>query len=245
MRLYGLIGKTLSHSFSKGYFAKKFATEGIADCAYESFELSNIDEFPRLISSHPELCGLNVTIPYKEAVLPFLDEQSEDVEAIGACNCIKVQGGKLIGYNTDAYGFKTSIKPHLKSHHQQALVFGSGGASKAIQYVLKELGIRFKVVSRKPLPNELPYEAIDKEVLKAHTLLVNTTPLGMYPNIDSCPLIPYKHLTSAHFLYDAVYNPVKTLFLEKGERQGAQICNGYQMLIEQAEESWRIWNAMD
>lgn len=245
MKLYGLIGKTLSHSFSKVYFTEKFAAEGLADCAYESFELASIADLPALLASHPELCGLNVTIPYKELILPYLDSQTDVVKAIGACNCIKILNGELAGYNTDAAGFRASIESKLDNHHRQALVFGSGGASKAIQYVLEQLEVSYKVVSRNSLSNEFSYDAIDGEVLAAHTLLINTTPLGMYPNIDSCPNIPYEHLTSAHFLYDVVYNPVKTLFLKRGEARGAQIYNGHQMLIEQAEESWRIWNAID
>ncbi|MCW3074870.1 MAG: shikimate dehydrogenase [Flaviaesturariibacter sp.] len=244
MRLYGLIGKSLSHSFSKSYFSKKFAAEGITDCVYESFELANIADFSQLIQSHPELCGLNVTIPYKEMVMPYLDEISPEVEKIGACNCIKIDNGKLIGYNTDAAGFRASIKPQLKTNHQYALVFGSGGASKAICFALQELGIEYRVVSRKKVAGQLGYEDIDDVVLEKYHLLINTTPLGMYPNVDDDPPIPYEELSPQHFLYDVIYNPEKTRFLQRGEAQGAQICNGQGMLVLQAEESWGIWNGL-
>lgn len=242
MKLYGLIGKPLTHSFSKGYFSQKFAEEGIVDCRYENFELPHINELPRLLQSHPQLCGLNVTIPYKEMVLPFLDQKNEIVETIGACNCIKIEAGKWVGFNTDVAGFKNSIAPQLKPHHKKALVFGSGGASKAVEYALGELGIECTIVSRKDSENSLGYEAIDDSILKENKLLINTTPLGMYPNVDDDPPIPYEYLTPDHFLYDVIYNPVMTRFLAKGEERGAQICNGHQMLLLQAEESWRIWN---
>jgi shikimate dehydrogenase len=242
MRLYGLIGKSLSHSFSKGYFSKKFVAEGITDCAYENFELPDIGQLPKLLSSHPYLCGLNVTIPYKEAVLPFLDEESEEVKAIDACNCIKIIAGRLVGYNTDASGFKEAIAPQLAPHHKQALVFGSGGASKAICFALENLGIAYRTVSRKAGKGQFRYEDIDDVVLETFKLLINTTPLGMYPDIDNDPPIPYEFLSPDHFLYDVIYNPEKTSFLKKGEAQGAQICNGDGMLVRQAEESWRIWS---
>lgn len=242
MKLYGLIGKSLTHSFSKGYFAEKFAAKGISDCAYESFELPNVEALQGLLETHPELYGLNVTIPYKELVLPFLHEQTDVVKAIGACNCIKIENGKLTGYNTDAPGFKATLEPRLQPQHNHALVFGSGGASKAIQFVLEELGIAYKVVSRKEVEGQLGYEDVDDVVLEKHKLLINTTPLGMYPNVDNDPPIPYEYLTAEHFLYDVIYNPAETRFLRKGRERGAATCNGHEMLINQAEESWRIWN---
>lgn len=243
MKRYGLIGRTLKHSFSKTYFTKKFEDEGRTDCVYENFELNSIAGFSSLFSTHPDIMGLNITLPYKEEVVQFLSEKNEIVEAIGACNCIKVKGSNLVGYNTDAIGFYNSLKPQLKPHHQQALILGTGGASKAIRYVLEQLGIEIRFVSRSKQEGQLRYEDIDRDIIAACHLLVNTTPLGMYPNVDDAPALPYEFLTSKHFLFDLTYNPAKTKFLAEGEKQGAQICNGYQMLIEQAEESWRIWSS--
>ena len=242
MRRFGLIGKTLKHSFSKTYFTEKFRDEGIQNCLYESFELSSIDEFPGLVSRYPDLEGLNVTIPYKEAVLPFLDERNEVVQAIEACNCIKISRGKLLGFNTDVAGFRNSLQPRLKPHHKKALILGSGGAAKAVKYALQQLAVECLVVSRRKEAGDLGYEDVDDEVLNDYTLLINTTPLGMYPNTNDDPPIRYEYVTSRHFLFDLIYNPAKTRFLERGEKQGAQIANGYEMLLLQAEESWRIWN---
>lgn len=242
MRRYGLLGRTLSYSFSKGYFAKKFADEGITDASYENFELPSIQGFPQLLSSFSDLKGLNVTIPYKEEVLPFLAEQDESVKAIGACNCIKLDNGRLTGYNTDAAGFQNSVKPQLKPHHKKALVLGTGGASKAVCHALEKLGIAYRLVSRQPANNRLGYEDINEGILSEHHLIINTTPVGTFPNVDEALPLPYRLLTPGHFLFDLVYNPAKTMFLSEGERRGAQIANGYQMLVGQAEESWRIWN---
>jgi shikimate dehydrogenase len=242
MKRYGLIGRTLKHSFSQTYFAKKFAEAGIADCMYQNFELNIIDEFPLLFQQYPDLKGLNVTIPYKEEVVPYLTSVNEVVEEIGACNCIKVDGDVLAGYNTDVVGFRHSIEPKLKTHHQNALILGTGGAAKAIEYVLRQLGIRYYAVSRTKTATVLGYEDLTEELLADHPLIINTTPLGMYPHVETSPDIPYQFITPAHFLYDIVYNPEKTVFLQKGEKRGAQICNGYEMLIGQAEESWRIWS---
>jgi shikimate dehydrogenase len=242
MRRFGLIGKTLKHSFSKNYFAQKFTREGIRDCSYENFELPSIDQFPELIAEGRDLSGLNITIPYKEEVLQFLDKKTDAVNAVGACNCIKIINGELHGYNTDAVAFEDTLKKELKPHHQCALILGSGGASKAIQYALKKLGIDFLVVSRHKKTNQLGYEDLSEEVIRGHQVLVNTTPLGMYPSIDNDPPIPYTALTHRHLLYDLIYNPPKTKFLAQGEQQGAQIINGYEMLVMQAEESWKIWN---
>lgn len=242
MKRYGLIGRTLKHSFSKTYFTQKFADSGIDDCVYENFELSTIDEFSLLFSAHPDLKGLNVTIPYKEEVLPFLHVKTEVVEETGACNCIKIEGERLTGYNTDVVGFRNSLEKRLQPHHTQALVLGTGGAAKAIQYVLQSLGIDYRLVSRSKGEGMFGYEEITEAVLAACSLIINTTPLGMYPNFDEAPPIPYQFVTPTHFLFDIIYNPETTKFLEEGKKRGAQICNGYEMLIGQAEESWRIWN---
>jgi shikimate dehydrogenase len=243
MKRFGLIGKTLKHSFSKTYFAKKFAEEGIKDCSYENFELSSIEEFPKLILENPELKGLNVTIPYKEEVIQFLNFKNEIVEGVGACNCIKITNGELHGYNTDVIAFKDSLQKLLQPFHKCALVLGTGGASKAVQYALKELGIDYLLVSRNKKENQLGYEDIGNDAIEGHQIIINTTPLGMYPNIDQDPPIPYQYLTPQHLLYDLTYNPPKTKFLTQGEAKGAQIINGYEMLLAQAEESWRIWNS--
>jgi shikimate dehydrogenase len=242
MRRFGLIGKTLKHSFSKTWFTKKFAEEGIADCSYDNFELPSIGQFPELIETHPDLKGINITIPYKEEVLQYLDQSHDTVKEIGACNCIKITKGLLTGYNTDAIAFANSLRSKLKSHHECALVLGSGGASKAVQYALKDLGIDFLVVSRNKKTNQLGYEDVGNDVMEGHQVIINTTPLGMYPNVDDDPPIPYEMLTSRHLLFDLVYNPPKSKFLQQGEKQGAEIVNGYEMLVGQAEESWRIWN---
>lgn len=243
MRRYGLIGYPLSHSFSQKYFTEKFQREHIAGCQYENFPIADIGEFPALIQQHPDLCGLNVTIPYKEKVIPFLSAQSEVVQAIGACNCIRIENGLLTGHNTDVVGFEKSLLPKLQPHHKKALVLGTGGAAKAVHYVLKKLGIEFIEVSRTPSGSKkISYEQVTEAVIKEHQLIINTSPLGMYPKVDECPPLPYHALTSQHYLFDLVYNPAKTLFLQKGEERGAAIENGADMLIIQAEESWNIWN---
>lgn len=242
MKRFGLIGKTLKHSFSKNYFTQKFKNQNSNDCRYDNFELQSIEEFSPLLNNNPNLQGLNITIPYKEEIISFLDEMDETVKKIKACNCIKVSGGKLFGFNTDVAGFTKSLQPELQPHHKKALILGSGGSSKAVQYALKEIGIEYTVVSRRKKNDEIGYEDIDDAILSQYTLLINTTPVGMFPNINNDPPIPYEYLTSKHFLFDLIYNPAKTKFLEKGEKQGAQIANGHEMLILQAEESWRIWN---
>lgn len=243
MKLYGLLGKTLKHSFSKGYFTEKFAREHRADCRYENFELHTIDLLPQLIEQNPDFCGLNVTIPYKEEVIPYLQEANDVVQKIKACNTIKISNGKLSGFNTDVAGFKISLEKGLKPYHRQALVLGTGGASKAVRYALELLGIKPTLVSRTKTDSTIAYSDLNEEVLSEHLLVVNTSPLGMFPNISEAPPIPYQFLTSRHYLFDLVYNPEKTLFLQKGEEQGAAIANGHQMLIIQAEESWKIWNS--
>lgn len=243
MRQFGLIGFPLSHSFSKKYFSEKFVREQRSDCAYELFPLAAIEELPALLAAHPQLEGLNVTIPYKKQVLPFLHTRAFP-EGLEACNCIRIQNGQLTGYNTDAIGFEKSLLPLLQSHHRAALVLGNGGAAEAVIFVLKKLGLRVEVVSRQ-LHNRstLTYPDITADTLAECHVIVNTTPLGMYPHTDTCPAIPYAALGPQHLLYDLVYNPAQTLFLQKGAEQGAVVKNGLEMLELQAEASWEIWNA--
>lgn len=242
MQQFGLIGKPLTHSFSKKYFTEKFKKENRADCAYELFPLESIEELPSLLEKNPELKGLNVTIPYKEKVFPFLTANSIP-GGVGACNCIKIVNGELKGFNTDIIGFEKTLFPLLLPTHKAALVFGNGGAAKAVVYVLQKLGINYQLVGRtKTKEVGLTYNDITEEMIKRHLLLINTTPLGMYPNIETCPAIPYNAIGVGHLLYDLVYNPAETLFLKNGAMQGAVVKNGEQMLIAQAEESWRIWN---
>jgi shikimate dehydrogenase len=241
MRKFGLIGYPLTHSFSERYFTEKFIREGIRDCSYTAWPIAAISGLPGLLAD-PELCGLNVTIPYKEQVLPYLDLPGEVVRAIGACNCVRVVGGKTEGHNTDVIGFGQSFVKKLQPHHTQALVLGTGGAAKAVGYVLEKLGIGYRYVSRKAGSENLSYADVDGALLQSHTILINTTPMGMYPRTDECPPLPYETLTARHYLFDLVYNPERTLFLRKGEERGAAVENGYEMLILQAEESWRIWN---
>ena len=241
----GLIGKTLSHSFSKSYFENKFEEEKLANHSYELFELNSIEEFPELLKNNPNLVGLNVTIPYKESVIPFLDELDETAKEIGAVNTIKIsrKEGKTIlkGYNTDAKGFGLSIKPFLKNTHERALILGTGGGSKAVNYVLKNLGITTLFVSRNAKENELNYKDLNDYVMKFHKLVINTTPLGMSPNEDTFPDIPYSLLDESHTLIDLVYNPKQSQFLTKGKEEGTEILNGLSMLHHQANEAWKIW----
>ncbi|MEP7372634.1 MAG: shikimate dehydrogenase [Chitinophagaceae bacterium] len=242
MRLFGLIGYPLFQSFSKKFFSEKFEREGLADCRYESFSIPSISELTKILKENTELCGLNVTIPYKEQVLSFLDEKSALVKKINACNCINIEKGKLTGYNTDAPAFEQSLKEKLQAHHTKALILGTGGAAKAVEFSLRQLKISYKYVSRKPSAKNFSYEQLTGDLMQQYTLVINTTPLGMHPNVVEAPPIPYHALSSKHYLFDLVYNPAKTLFLQKGEEQGAIIKNGYEMLVLQAEESWRIWN---
>lgn len=239
---YGLIGFPLTHSFSKKYFTEKFERESIVDHAYELFPIQDISALPGVLTAVPELKGLNVTIPYKEQVIAFLDEQSAVVREIQACNCIRIIEGKLIGYNTDVIGFEKTLDRKLSQRHNRALVLGTGGAAKAVHYVLRNKGIEFLEVSRTPKDGCLTYADVSEEILLTHTLIINTTPLGMYPQVDESPALPYDKLTNQHYLYDLVYNPAKTKFLMEGERRGALIENGADMLVIQAEASWDIWN---
>jgi shikimate dehydrogenase len=245
MRTFGLVGYPLTHSFSQKYFSEKFRSSGIADAQYLNFSIDTIEKFPDLLKEHPDLVGMNVTIPYKEKVIDFLDELDESVKFIGACNCIHIKEGKLKGYNTDYIGFKLSLLKKLKPHHTHALVLGEGGAAKAVNYALKTLGIEFLTVSRRGIesPGTIQYDQMNDELLEQFTLIINTTPLGMAPNIETAPSIPYHAINDRHYLYDLVYNPEKTLFLKLGEEQGASIENGMEMLTIQAEEGWKIWNS--
>lgn len=242
MKVFGLIGYPLSHSFSKGFFAEKFRKEGVSDCIYENFPLEDISQFPALLEQQPNLRGLNVTIPYKEAVLPWLDELSPAAEQIKAVNCIQFHEGSRIGFNTDVMGFKRSLQPLLKPHHTNALVLGTGGAAKAVMFVLQELNIPYTVVSRRAHNAVINYNMLDKDIMTAHTIIINTSPLGMYPQTDEAPPIPYELITKHHLLYDLIYNPAETLFLQKGKAKGAAVKNGHEMLVLQAEASWDIWN---
>lgn len=247
IQIYGLIGYPLSHSFSAQFFKKKFTLEKIEDCVYQNFEISSIKDFPTLLKNTAHLKGLNVTIPYKEQIIPYLDELSDEAKAIGAVNTIKIlhNNGKphLIGHNTDCYGFKESLKPLLRNYHQKALILGTGGAAKAVEYVLKQIGLEVIYVSRTPKDNNtLAYEDLTGDVFSKFKVIVNSSPLGMYPNIEDAPAIPYHSLNSENLLYDLVYNPLETKFLSLGKSQGALTQNGLAMLHYQAEKAWEIWN---
>lgn len=240
VRLFGLIGFPLSHSFSKGFFTEKFSREQISGCTYENFPIPDIAAFPALWEENPGLEGLNVTIPYKQAVMPYLDDLSDAARTIGAVNCIRRAGNRLIGHNTDVLGFGRSLEPLLAAHHTQALVLGTGGAALAVKYALQKLNITFSEISRS---GPLTYESVTPEMMAAHKLIINTTPLGMYPNVDAAPPLPYAAAGPEHLFYDLVYNPPETLFMKKGLERGAAVKNGYEMLILQAEASWEIWNS--
>ncbi len=242
MKQFGLIGYPLAHSFSQKFFTKKFEKENLPDYRYDAFSIPAIDDLANILKTNPDLVGLNVTIPYKEQVISFLDEKTPLVKKIKACNCIKIKNGKLTGHNTDAPAFEQSLKEKLEPHHTKALILGTGGAAKAVEYSLRQLNILYKYVSRKPSAKSFSYEQLTDGVMKEYSLIINTSPLGMHPNIVEAPQIPYHALTPKHYLFDLIYNPEKTLFLQKGEEQGAAIKNGYEMLVLQAEESWRIWN---
>jgi shikimate dehydrogenase len=241
MRKFGLIGFPLSHSFSKKFFAEKFFALNI-DAEYENYAIPEIGGLNDILKI-AQLEGLNVTIPYKEAVVPFLHHQSDVVQSIGACNCIAIREGKLFGYNTDVVGFDETFSPQLQSHHQKALVLGTGGAAKAVQYILTQKNIEYLNVSRTAGNGQISYSDLNQDVLSNYTVIINTTPLGMYPNVNDCPPIPYEHIGTKHYLYDLVYNPAVSQFLAKGKAQGAITENGAKMLEIQAEESWKIWNS--
>lgn len=247
MKKYGLLGYPLTHSFSKRFFTEKFERENI-DSTYDNFEIDNINKFPEVVKNNPEVIGFNVTIPYKEQVIPFLDELNDSAREIGAVNTIKVKrrGEKvyLKGFNTDTYGFENSLSPLLKEYHKKALILGTGGASKALKYVLNKLGIEYISASIEELKeNEIRYEDIDEKVISERLLIINATPLGTYPKVDTFPNIPYEFITGKHLLFDLVYNPEVTQFMAKGKEKGATVKNGYDMLLGQARRSYEIWNS--
>ncbi len=245
MQLFGLIGFPLGHSFSKKYFTDKFEKEGLGNCAFELFPIPDIRNFPDLIQSQPSLKGLAVTIPYKEAVIPYLHQVSEEARMIGAVNCIEISDGVFTGYNTDVIGFEKSFSPLLEPHHKKALVLGTGGASKAVQFILTKMGIPFLLVSRDPAKSEgrIDYSSLSKEVLEQYTIIINCSPVGMNPHILEKPAIPYEFITHQHYLYDLIYSPEETLFLLEGRNRRAKVKNGFDMLVLQAEENWGIWNS--
>ncbi|WP_420552690.1 shikimate dehydrogenase family protein [Tenacibaculum aiptasiae] len=244
-KLFALVGRNISYSFSKGYFTKKFEDLKLEKNEYVNFDIQTIKELPQKIKENKNnLKGMNVTIPYKLEVFNYLDKIDKKALRVGAVNTIRIsKKGKLKGFNTDVYGFKKSLKPLLEEHHKKALILGTGGASKAIAYVLEELGVKYKFVSRSPEgKKEISYNDLSKGIIEAYQIIVNCTPLGTYPNIDDCPNIPYENITSKHLLYDLIYNPSETTFLKKGKEKGAIIKNGLEMLEQQAEKAWRIWN---
>jgi len=244
MRTFGIIGFPLSHSFSQRYFTQKFERENIRDAVFKNYAVESVDALSNVLATETTLKGLAVTIPYKKAVLSCLHTATEAVQQMGACNCIRVSEGKLYGYNTDVIGFEESFKNHLRPYHTKALILGSGGAAAAVEYVLRKLNIDYLVVSRKALPekNNIDYKAVNADLIQQYTVIINSTPLGTYPNIDEAPELPYHLLTPQHYLFDLVYNPPLTKFLKLGQAQGAIIQNGYDMLTIQAEHNWRIWN---
>ena len=245
MKTYGLIGYPLGHSFSRGYFTDYFGREGI-DAEYKNFELPSIEQLAEVLQTEPTLQGFNVTIPYKQQVFAYLNELSEAAQAIGAVNVVKVmrrdEGLYLKGYNTDYIGFTDSIRPYLKPYHTHALILGTGGASKAVDYALRKLGLETQYVSRTAREGIIAYDELTPELMAQYTVIVNTTPLGMHPKVDECPPLDYAQLTSQHLLYDVVYNPAKTLFLQRGEEAGATISSGMDMLIGQAKAAWELWS---
>lgn len=237
-KIFGLIGRNIQYSFSGKYFADKFKTENIQEAFYEIFDLPEISGIKNLFQIE-NLKGFNVTIPYKEEIIPYLDELDSVAGKIGAVNCVKIKNGKRTGFNTDAYGFEESIKPLLNSNHKKALILGDGGAAKAVKFVFEKLNIPHQTVTRK---GDLTYSELNSVHIQNHQIIVNCTPVGTYPNTENAPEILYENLTQSHLLYDLIYNPEKTKFLKLGEQKGAKIKNGYEMLVLQAEKSWEIWN---
>lgn len=240
---FGLLGRNINYSFSKGYFTDKFNNENFEGCTYENFDIQEIDAFADIIKNTPNLKGLNVTIPYKETVIPFLDKLSKKAALIGAVNTIKItKKGKLKGYNTDYYGFKKSLEPLLQPHHRKALILGTGGASKGVAFALDELNIPYTFVSREAKENAIDYDRINATAFDNYQIIINSTPVGTSPNTEAYPLIPYQYFTEKHIAFDLIYNPAETQFLKKAKEKGAEIKNGLDMLIFQAEKAWEIWN---
>lgn len=238
---FGLIGKTLGHSFSKTYFEDKFRQEDL-NSTFENFELTEITEIESVFSIS-DLKGLSVTIPYKQTIIPYLDELSEEAAEIGAVNCISFQNGRKTGHNTDAFGFHQMIKPFLTNEHERAIILGTGGASKAVAYVLKKIGLNVIWISRNPQSGEFPYDAINEHMLRACKVVVNCTPLGTFPDVDACVPFPFEYLTESHLCIDLIYNPEETKFLRESRMHGAATLNGLSMLKEQANKAWEIWNS--
>jgi shikimate dehydrogenase len=249
MKTFGLLGYPLGHSFSKKFFTEKFEKEGLTDHQYLNFELESISLFPSIFEKHPEIAGLNCTIPYKQAVMQYLDEIDEETKIVGAVNTIKpirsAEGLKLKGYNTDIIGFENSLQPMLNNKHTKALILGTGGASKAIKHILTKLGIDYLSASieEQLFDKEIRYSDIDKAMIEERLVIINATPLGTFPKVDTCPDIPYEFITSNHVLFDLVYNPEVTLFMQKGKEKGANVKNGLEMLHGQAIAAWNIWNS--
>lgn len=245
MREYGLIGFPLSHSFSQKYFTDKFVKEGIDDAVFHAFSIPAITDLAEILQKHPKLKGFAITIPYKRAVISYLTETSPAVKQMGACNCVKIEGDKLTGYNTDVIGFEKSFIKFLKPGHNKALILGTGGAASAVEFVLDKLHIPYSFVSRaaNAEKNTLGYNDVTADVLQQYPIIINCTPLGTYPKTDEAPPLPYDALTAGHYLFDLVYNPPMTKFLQQGKNKGAVIQNGYEMLVLQAEENWNIWNS--
>ena len=240
---FGLLGRNISYSFSKGHFTKKFENEKYQGYTYENFDIQEIGAFPDIIKNTENLSGMNVTIPYKEEVIPFLDKLSKKATKIGAVNTIKfTKKGKLKGYNTDYFGFLKSLKPLLQPHHKKALILGTGGASKGVAFALEELGIEYTFVSRKASEKAIDYSQLNSDIFQEYQIIINSTPIGTSPNIEACPEIPYEFFTDKHIAYDLIYNPAETQFLKNAKGRGAQIKNGLDMLIFQAEKAWEIWN---
>lgn len=243
----GLIGYPLGHSFSKNYYLSKFQSENIKHIDYDLYPLEDIQNFPEIFSNELNFKGLNVTIPHKVTVIPFLHELSEEASAIGAVNCITIKQNDnnfvLKGFNTDAFGFENSLKPLLKNFHKKALVLGNGGAAKAVLYTLKKLNIPYQIVSRTKENGDITYSDLNEQIIKDHQLIINCSPVGTFPKVEECPSLPYEAISDTHLLYDLIYNPEETLFLKKGKQNGATIKNGYEMLILQAEKNWEIWNS--
>src|SRR5690606_21652606 len=242
IRKIGLLGRNISYSFSKGYFTEKFKTLGLDDHSYVNFDVPEIEDIVAIVKNTEDLVGFNITIPYKEAIFPYLSDVDPKAKAIGAINVVKVQESGLKGFNTDVIGFQRSIAPHLKSGHKKALILGTGGASKAVVHALSSLGLSCQLVSRTAGENKWSYEQLDKEIMEQYTVIVNCTPLGTFPNIEDKPDIAYQYITEAHLVYDLIYNPETTSFMKHAQDKGATALNGHQMLKLQAEAAWEIWN---
>lgn len=242
-RQFGLIGKNIAYSFSKKYFTEKFTLDNLEDCTYDNFDIQSIESFPSIVTENPELKGLNVTIPYKEAVIPYLDQLSDKAAKIGAVNVIRfTKKGNLKGYNSDCYGFMKSLEPLLQPHHQKALILGTGGAAKAVAFALCQLDLLYSFVSREAGANCIHYDQINATTFDHYQIIINCTPLGTSPNIEAFPPIPYEFFSDKHIAFDLIYNPEETQFLKKAKQRGAITKNGYEMLVFQAEKAWKIWN---